>query len=176
MFRFSFAGSIRPLPYTAASWTVFFSQHLVVFLVFRAQGQPLGLQERLSTDWAFYLVPLRWLVRLDHPSSLLLIATLAAMLIAAWALAALAMRRATDANVSGWIAAFAVAPVVQIPAILFLCVAPSHPQAHSGGTDRPVSADADWAAAAQGIVAGLRLTLFAVATSTLIFRVYGFGL
>jgi hypothetical protein len=176
MFRFSFAGSIRPLPYTAASWTVFFSQHLVVFLVFRAQGQPLGLQERLSTDWAFYLVPLRWLVRLDHPSSLLLIAALAAMLIAAWALAALAMRRATDANVSGWIAAFAVAPVVQIPAILFLCVAPSRPQAHSGGTDRPVSADADWAAAAQGIVAGLGLTLFAVATSTLIFRVYGFGL
>src|SRR5262249_54756499 len=30
MFLFSFAGRIRPLSYAAASWAVFFSQHLVV--------------------------------------------------------------------------------------------------------------------------------------------------
>src|SRR5437763_6648420 len=152
MFLFSFAGRVRPLSYAAASWAVFFSQYLVVFLFFRSEGEPLGLQGRLSADWWFYLVPLRWLVRLDHPSSLVLIPALAAMLIAAWALTALAMRRATDANVSGWIAAFVVAPVVQIPAILFLCVAPSRPQAHAEETDRLASVNIDWAAAAQGVV------------------------
>jgi uncharacterized membrane protein YhaH (DUF805 family) len=176
MLLFSLAGRIRPLPYAAASLAVFFSQHLVVLLVFRNQGRSLGLQGHLSSDWGFYVAPLRRLVTLDHPPTLVLILALAAMLIAAWALAALAIRRAIDANVNGWIAAFVVAPVVQIPAILLLCVLPSRPDAHSVPADRLSPASADWAATAQGVVAGLGLTLVAVATSTLVFRVYGFGL
>ena len=63
----------------------FFSQHVVVFVA--AQGRPPTL------DWSFWLVPLRSLVTLERPSNLMLMLALAYLLVAAWALAALAFRR-----------------------------------------------------------------------------------
>src|SRR6185295_18274385 len=89
--------------------------------------------------------------------------------------AALAFRRAADAEASGWIAAFAIAPVVQIATIGLLSAMPS----------RAVVGDAavvnrrgplDWAAAAQGLFLGVAVTLFAVATGALLFGSYGFGI
>jgi len=104
---------------------------------------------------------------------------LAYLLLLAWALVALAFRRAVDANVSGGIAAFVIAPVIQIPAILFLCLAPSRSApgtrtvaAHAGMRE-PVSL---WPDAFLGVFAGVGLTLVAVAVSTLIFGTYGYGL
>jgi uncharacterized membrane protein YhaH (DUF805 family) len=167
----AFEGKIRPLPYALWSLGVFFSQHLAVLVVSGAQGH------RLAADWLFYLMPLRSLVTLEQPSSIMLIVALAYLLIAAWALAALAFRRAADADLSEGIAVFAIAPIVQIPAILFLCFAPSR-----SAQDRPpAAADAgaenrEWAAAAQGVVAGMALTLFAVAVGALVFGTYGFGM
>jgi uncharacterized membrane protein YhaH (DUF805 family) len=167
----AFEGKIRPLPYALWSLGVFFSQHLAVLVVSGAQGH------RLAADWLFYLMPLRSLVTLEQPSSIMLIVALAYLLIAAWALAALAFRRAADADISEGIAVFAIAPIVQIPAILFLCFAPSR-----SAQDRPpAAADAgaenrEWAAAAQGVVAGMALTLFAVAVGALVFGTYGFGM
>jgi hypothetical protein len=101
------------------------------------------------------------------------------LLLLAWALAALAFRRAVDANVGGGIAAFAIAPVIQIPAILYLCIAPSKAVPESGtpvehpGVQELVSA---WPSAFQGVFAGVGLTLVAVAIGTLIFGTYGYGL
>src|SRR6202171_3097392 len=115
---FAFEGKIRPLPYALWSLGVFFSQHLAVLVVSGAQGH------RLAADWLVYLMPLRSLVTLERASSIMLIAALAYLLIAAWALAALAFRRAADADLSEGIAVFAIAPIVQIPAILALCVMP----------------------------------------------------
>src|SRR5947208_16943895 len=96
---FSFAGQIRPLPYALWSSGIFFSQHLVVFVGSRTLG------ESLKPDWDFYfyVLPLRWLVTLPGPSGLLLLFALAYMLIAAWLLAALAFRRAANADISEWI-------------------------------------------------------------------------
>jgi uncharacterized membrane protein YhaH (DUF805 family) len=168
---FAFEGKLRPLPYALWSLGVFFSQHLAVLVVSGAQGH------RLAAEWSFYLMPLRSLVTLERASSIMLIAALAYLLIAAWALAALAFRRAADADLSEGIAVFAIAPIVQIPAILFLCFAPSR-----SAQDRPpAAADAgaenrEWAAAAQGVVAGMALTLFAVAAGALVFGTYGFGM
>ena len=166
---FAFEGKIRPLPYALWSFGMFFSQHVVVFVA--AQGRPPTL------DWSFWLVPLRSLVTLERPSNLMLMLALAYLLAAAWALAALAFRRAADADIGEGIAAFAIAPVVQIPAILALCVMPSRagrdpaPRADQAGAEGQA-----WPAAAQGVVAGMALTLFAVAVGALIFGTYGFGM
>ena len=116
---FSFSGRMRPLAYAAFSVAAFFSQHLVVLAVVAWRG------ERLTTDWEFWLVPLRTLVTHGRASDPLLIVGLAWMLIVAWALAALAFRRAADAGISEWIAAAAMVPVVQVAAILGLAVLPS---------------------------------------------------
>jgi uncharacterized membrane protein YhaH (DUF805 family) len=177
MFLFSFNGRIRRIPYALWSLAVFFSQHLVVLLAFRSQDQSLRLSGSPASDWAFYVAPLRWLVKLDRPSDLMLILALADLLIAAWVLSALAFRRARDGNVNGWIAAFAVAPLIQIPAIAYLSLVPSRtPEGLSTADVEIGSTDAGRAAAAQGMVIGMGLTLLAVATSTLVFGTYGFGL
>lgn len=166
---FAFEGKIRPLPYALWSIAVFFSQHLVV----RAMSAASTLSP--NTDWWFYLVPLRWAVAHHRASDVILITALAYGLVAAWVLAALAFRRAADANINGSVAAFAIVPIVQIAVILFLCCLPSRVAARSPVADNVGAPSLAWAAA-QGVVAGVAATLLAVAISTLVFRVYGFGL
>ena len=122
---FTFTGKMR-LRYAVAALAAFSSQHLVIAGIFRALRHPLTL------DAWFLLTPFRPLVRVDQVSTLLLLPALACiLLIVAWVLAALAFRRAADAGVSEWIAAYAIAPIVQIPIFLFLCVAP--PRAEQEG-------------------------------------------
>jgi uncharacterized membrane protein YhaH (DUF805 family) len=168
---FAFTGTIRRLPYAFWSAAIFFSQHLLVLAIAAAYGQA------LPSDLWFYVNPLRSLVTLPRVSNIVLILALAYLLAAAWALAALAFRRAADADIGGGTAVFAIAPIAQIPVILFLCCMPSH----AAQDRRPVAADAGpsdvaWAAAAQGMAAGIALTLFAVLIGAVFFRVYGFGL
>jgi hypothetical protein len=118
-------------------------------------------------------MPLETLAR-RNLSGTMLIAALLCQLIIAWALAALAFRRAADARASGWVAALALAPVVQIPVILALSLRPSRGAALEppSDDDRPF----DWATAAQGLLAGGTLTVVAVAMAALIFGAYGFGM
>jgi uncharacterized membrane protein YhaH (DUF805 family) len=165
----SFDGNIQRMPYAFWSTAAFFSQHLVAVLVFDIRHLP--------TDWSFYLLPLRSMVTLSRPSDPALILALAFGLLLAWLMSALAFRRAADANVSEWIAGVAIVPVLQIPAILFLSAVPSH----APRPDAPAADDADerkrrWLPAAQGVIAGIALTLFSVAVSALVFGVYGYGL
>jgi uncharacterized membrane protein YhaH (DUF805 family) len=170
-FPLSFAGKIRPLSYALCSFGTFFSQHLIVLATFSALGEPLRL------DWWFYVTPLRSLASDGRASDLVLILALVYLLVAAWVLAVLAFRRAADANVSEWIAAFAMAPIVQIPAILFLCFAPSRvAQAISPPLDQHGAPVSGWAAAAQGVVVGMGLTVLAVVLGALVFGVYRFGM
>jgi hypothetical protein len=112
-------------------------------------------------------------VRVSDP---ILILTLGYLLIVAWALAALSLRRAADANISGWIAAAAIAPVVQIPVILVLCLAPPCVAEDSLPGDARERSATEWRAAAQGLIAGLGLTLAAVAVGALVFGAYGYGM
>jgi uncharacterized membrane protein YhaH (DUF805 family) len=165
----SFDGKIRPLRYALWSVAAFFSQHLVILILLHAHALP--------TSWQFYVLPLRSLATIVRSSEPMLILALAYGLLVAWVLAALAFRRAADANVSEWIAAAAIVPVIQIPAILLLCVAPSR----ISGQPAPLAGDSNnenvrWVPAAQGMIAGIALTLFSVAVSALVFRVYGYGL
>jgi hypothetical protein len=100
------------------------------------------------------------------------------MLLEMWMLGALAFRRAVDVDINGWIATLAVVPFLQIAVIVYLCIVPSR-----AVPARPAIVGASeetafplWAAIMLGLVAGVLLTLFAVATSTLGFGSYGEGL
>ncbi len=173
----SFRGQIGRLSY--ALWTVgiFFSQHLVTLIALRAHSPPVPL-DRPPGDWSFYITPLRALApTLIHVSNLTLILALGYLLIVAWVLAALSFRRAANANISEWIAVAAIAPVVQVPVILILCLAPPRTsEAGLGGADGREERFIGWSAAAQGSIAGLGLTLASVAVGALVFGTYGYGM
>jgi len=172
---FTFKGKIGRAPYAAWSVAIFLSQYLI----------PLYAGQLRKQDVWSYLIPHRALYAVGGNTDLMQALGAAYLLIVAWALAALAFRRANDANVGGWIAAFAITPVIQILAVLALCVAPSEPDRDlvrcfapsepdreprtivtQAGTSQPI---AIWASAVRGVLAGAVLTLVAVALGTLVF-------
>jgi hypothetical protein len=162
---------MRPLPYAAGSLGVFFSQHLLAALVLAAQGVPLAV----AADWWFLVIPLRALARYGGASDAVLISALGYLLIAAWALAALAFRRAADADISAWAATLAMAPFIQIVVIAALCALPTRQEDPSPKARADTAAGAhDWSAAVQGLIAGIGATLMAVAAGALLFRTYGY--
>ncbi len=167
---FSFNGRLARLPYVVLATALFFSQHALTWLLFPIAGN------RLKTDIAFWLVPLRSLTQTTTSvAPVILFVAFAYLLLVAGLLALLSFRRAHDANTNGWLAAAAVAPALQIPVIVVLAALPSRPA--SDTLPAPFARGGlGWVPAAQGMVAGLALTLAAVAVSTLVFGVYGYGL
>jgi len=175
---FTFKGRIGRAPYAAWSVAIFLSQYLIPFHT----GQLNGLDA-----WA-YLIPHRALRAVGGSADLAYAVGAAYLLIAAWALAALAFRRANDANDGAWAAAFAITPIIQILVIFALCLPPSQPDRDLVGCFAPGELDREprtvvtragtsqpilWASAARGVLAGVALTSVAVALGTLVFRAYG---
>jgi uncharacterized membrane protein YhaH (DUF805 family) len=115
MFPFTFASKLRAPAYALAAIPIFLSQHALVFAVFRWLGRTPPL------DFWFAVLPLRTLATLDRASTLVMVLAIAFMLAVALALASLSFRRASDADIDEWIAAYAIAPIVQLPVILALC-------------------------------------------------------
>jgi uncharacterized membrane protein YhaH (DUF805 family) len=195
---FSFKGQIRRLPYALWSFGAFFSQHLVTLLILAPDGVAPPSEPRFIEDWWFYIRPLRPLAMDSQSSGILLLLALAYSLMVAWLLAALTFRRAANANITEWIAAAAMAPIVQIPVILLLCIIPPRPPpdpsliaevfdpavprssaAARGSVARlgiPDRAASRWSAAAQGSIIGLGLTVASVAVGALVFGAYGYGM
>ena len=167
-FPLSFRGKIGRFQYLAWSAAAFLSQHLAVLIACRV------LRITPIMDWIFWIAPLRTLVAQAYVSDIVLFAALAYFLLVAWVLAVLAFRRAADANLSEAIAAGAAAPVAQIPVILALAVMPPRPNDELASAATP--GVKDYSASVLGVLAGIGLTLAAVAISTLVFRVYGYGL
>ena len=168
---FSFHGRLRPRPYLLSSLVVFFSQHLITILIMAAEG---GSFAAATRDWQSYVMPLQALAKHSAPSALTLMSALVGLLLVCWALSALAFRRAADAEASGWIAAFAMVPVVQIATITLLSAMPARAQDDVAAANPPGALG--WATAAQGLFLGMAVTLFAVATAALVFGTYGFGM
>jgi uncharacterized membrane protein YhaH (DUF805 family) len=173
---FTFKGRIGRAPYAAWSVAIFLSQYLIPLYT--------GHLDVLS-----YLIPHRALRAVSGSVDFVPVLGAAYLLIVAWVLAALALRRANDANLGGWVAAFAITPVVQIPVILVLCFAPSGPHrdlVRCFAPDREARTTVTrletsqpiliWASAAQGVLAGVALTLVFVAVGTLVFGNYGSAL
>jgi uncharacterized membrane protein YhaH (DUF805 family) len=176
---FTFKGRIGRAPYAAWSVAIFLSQYLI----------PLAAGRLRSADVWTYLIPHRPLQADGGSMDLVPALGVPYLLIVAWALAALAFRRANDANVGGWVAALAITPVFQILVMLVLCFAPSEPDrdlircfapdreprttvTHAGMSQ----STSKWASAVVGVLAGAGLTLVAVALGTLVFGTYGSAL
>ncbi len=174
---FSFDGELRRPAYALASTAVFFTQHLLVFLVFAISGATLRPQ------WWFWVNPLRALVfgqfdkiaLAQHPvPPWVLLSAMVATLVIDWMLVALAFRRAQNARGYAGLAALAVAPAIQIVVFVWLSVAPRLPNFHDeadaiGGTPAVRTA-------VLGMLAGAALSVGAVAVSTLVLGLYGYGL
>jgi len=168
---FSFTGRMDRAPYALWSLVVFFSQHLMTWALFEAVGAAPIIR------WTFFINPLPSIVRLGLNLPLLFFVALAYLVIAGWLLAALAFRRAADANISGWIVGFAVTPVLQLPVVLYLSVMPPR-AAEPSPLKEPLfqTPGWGWTPAVQGMIAGMVVTLFAVAVGALIFGTYGYGI
>ena len=118
-FPFSFEGKIGRFQYLLWSAAAFLSQHLAVLIACRL------LRIEPNMDVLFWVGPLRTLATQIVVSDALLIASFAFFLLIAWVLAVLAFRRAADANENEAIAVLAMAPIVQIPIILYLAALPT---------------------------------------------------
>lgn len=173
-YLFSFEGRMKRLPYSLWSLGLFFSQHLLVLILFAAYGvkTPSGW-DAAPIALEFAVAPLRLIVLHWKFSEEIVFAALFFQLLVAWALAALAFRRALDAGDSGWIAALAIAPIAQIAIIVRLSSLPTLeqpiapvPKAEGG---------IGWPIAVKGVLAGIALIVAGVATGTFIFRAYGYG-
>ena len=171
-------GRTRPSTYCKWSLAWLLSQYLAAFLVLKMFGGTLSLEQKLVH---VFIMPLRYLGQMGGavlftPTPWLATAAFLLQVVTAWALAALAIRRARDAAINEWWAAAAILPPLQPLLVLILSRLPSR-----AGPSSPSPATSDARAritveAFQGACAGVGLTILAVATSTLVFGVYGSGL
>jgi uncharacterized membrane protein YhaH (DUF805 family) len=171
-------GRTGPARYLRWSLAWLLSQYLAGYLLLRALGGPIVFDQAFPH---IFVMPLRYIGEaIRGPRSIVISSLLAAgflyQIITAWALAALALRRARDAGINEWWATAAFVPPLQPLLILILGLLPSR-GTHSPPTQAAtipharVSIDAF-----KGACAGIGLTLLAVAMSTLVFGVYGVGL
>jgi hypothetical protein len=176
---FSFKGPIGRITYAAWAFPIFFAQYAVGWLAAEAQG---------IKDYAvLYLFPLRMLFAdqtgpaMGYASKFysvpMTLAGIIFILLACWTIAALTYRRMLDNRGDGWLAAAVLLPLLQLPIILVMSIVP--PRAPlpepvlEADRQRKLSG---WGGALQGMIAGIALTLAAVAMSALIFGAYGYGI
>ena len=122
----------------------------------------------------FWLDPLRSLAYLGVGSPILL-ASGVVTLIVWWVLAAAAWRRVQALASSPALAALVVVPIVQVPVLVWLALAPEVAPAEPEATpeDTVAMAPPSVRAALQGLLAGVSLVVGGVLVSTLLFGQYG---
>lgn len=185
---FSFRGPIPRLPYFLWIVPLLFAPHVFVGAAAKWNAFPIAFD-----SLQFWIFPLRSLISDAHglvvfdnmPKSTrivlpngILVAGFAILVLQVWAIIALSYRRALDARVDAWIAAAAIVPIIQLPAVLFLTLIAhgdiaEEPPIEAAERRRVMSA---WSGGLIGMLAGMALTLAAVATSALVFNTYGYGI
>lgn len=180
---FSFHGRLGQFTYALWAIPIFFSQHLLVWLIARAYKIALPL------ELSFGIYPWRSIVAdaarielyVNRPMQVpltVLVIGFAFSLLVGWALVALSYRRVIDANADAILSAAALAPLVQIPVILLLCILSTD----EAKDETPIAAAdrqrelSGWGGGLKGMLAGMALTLAAVAISALGFGTYGYGI
>lgn len=176
---FSFEGRIGRAAYAAVAIPTFLVGPLVAWLVGGAGSTaPFG-------NLFFWLMPARWLYADgEHAGALesspILLVGLFLTAFAAWIGAAAAVRRAADSRGDGVVAAFAITPILQLPAILWLTVTPpSRAKAHEAAderTDVAASRRLSWRDRLLGLVIAVLITLGAVALGAFVFQSYGYAM
>jgi hypothetical protein len=178
-FPLRFDGPVGRLRYAAWAFGIFISQHIIALGVVSLTSP----QYLASIDWYFALIPLRWfslhwftahLWPAGVPTMFMVSAFLYHLFVA-WALLALSFRRAIEANVRPWITGFVILPGIQIPVILALSLVPSR----RNDATKPAAALPEqamkWTKGAEGLLAGIALTVGSVVVGTLAFGSYGIG-
>ncbi len=164
---FSFKGEIGRVAYVSASLAAFFLQHAFAYAVLLFKGVGLHM------PWWFWLSPLRALANRSglSPDWLLLLG-LVLMLLVMWVLLALAYRRMRNSGVDeAWILLVAV-PGLQLLMIAWLGLVPGSKHAAGQGE----AGQGSTRVLALGLLLGAALCLAAVAVSTLVLGIYGYGL
>lgn len=174
---FSFEGRIGRVAYAAVAIPTFLAGHLAV--LFATSG---GGEWPLNNLW-FWLSPARWLfsvsARAPEVEMPVVVGLLALMAVASWIAAAAAVRRAADMQESGAVAAFAITPFLQIPAILWLTAGPSRAstgEEHEERGARAASQRRAWTTRLLGLLVATLITLAAVALGAFAFRSYGYAM
>ncbi|MES1200961.1 MAG: SRPBCC family protein [Pseudomonadota bacterium] len=166
----SFKGELGRFAYAGLSLAAFFAQHVFAYGAFFARG--LGL----DTPWWFWLSPLRVLAnKFGFQPDWLLLLGLALTLLADWALLALAYRRARKTSIDPAWSVLAVVPGVQALIFLSLFLAPDAKPTVEAPTGTG-AAGSKTRALAIGLAAGVFCCVGAVAFSTLVLGLYGYGL
>lgn len=171
---FSFKGRIGRAAYAPAALAAMLTPHLALFIVWWMQG---GAMPQLTT--LFWLAPSRWTINLvsgvDVASNAANLAATTLLLLSVWASTALALRRANDARLGGWITLLSIVPIIQFPTWLVLSLMPSRADA-AVESQEPIRQPPAWVARLQGAMVGIGLTLASVAMGALVFRSYGFAM
>lgn len=156
---------IGRIAYLAAVTGLYLSQPAAALVLAALAGK------RVAFDTMFWLMPFRAVAGLPFAAGALAVPFMVLMLVVAFAIAVLSFRRAITARHDMVVPTLTVVPVLQIPAALWLALAP-------GGWVEPATEEASDgpAAATQGMLAGMALAVAAVAMSALVFRSYGYGL
>lgn len=162
----SFEGLLSPLVYLLGAPILLLSQNLMVALCYRWQGIA------LHADAWFWLLPLRRLAQMPGVTATQAATVFALAFVIAWALAALAVRRANWSGRGHRLSLFAIFPVLQIIVVALLCAMPRRQGEPDGQRDDEV----DPAEVLQGVLAGVAIIVAAVLISALTLGAYGWGL
>lgn len=164
----SFEGELDRKAFALRAASVFFVQHFFVVSIFALMRQPFS-----PSVW-FWLNPLRALAQLNPFPGWVVLSAMVLTLVVDWLLTAFAFRRLRHAGGNAAFSVFSVVPILQIPQIIALSLAPRRniPEAELP----PSTTGAKVHAMAVGLLLGVGLCLGAVALSTLVFRTYGYGL
>ena len=164
----SLKGRIGRAAYLSNSAAIFFSQHLFAFLVLLAYRAP------FTPPWWFWFNPLRLLAFNPVLPAWAMWFVLAFGVVVNGAIVGLALRRARTIGANGAFASLALAPGLQLLVMLWLGLAPARPEEDAtSGQDAGAPSARD---AVLGLFAGVVLCVAAVGVSTLVLRLYGYGL
>ena len=172
---FSFEGRIGRRAYAAVAILTFLVGPLAAWVAAGRSGA------RAFGSLEFWFLPGRWLAFNPAESggmdaSPLVLTGLVLTTLATWMAAAAAVRRAADSGSDGVLAALAIIPVIQAPAILWLAVAPPTKVNADQGDERvlAVSRRMSWRDRLLGLLVAILITLGAVAASAFVFKSYGY--
>ena len=166
----TFQGRLNRVLFAPPALVAFFMQHAIVFELIRSAARSVDLGPY------FWIAPITAAHIAGGAAPLDQMMAMMGLVLAAWMLAAIGFARATDAGVSGWAGALAVVPGIQVLVLLALAVLPPREMPVDAETVPARTQSGQLAAAVGGVLAGAALCVAAVAVSTLIFGVYGYGL
>lgn len=160
----------RRIGYLALAAALIFSQHLLAW-AFVAPEYPRVLEDPTR----FWLTPLRSVIEdADLPPVQAAIVFAYTLAVAA-ALASFSFRRARASYLGVFPAVMAVVPVLQLPAILALALAPSRPITEEKADEVPPPSG-NVHGVVFGLIAGIAIIVLAVLVSAVTFGAYGWGL